>query len=365
MCNFLPTFWGLGLLTYPQVSGLLVLVGSLALLGVLLLPQLIQFSMQCLPSSKIAASYKHLFEPYFPWFRIGFGLIIADLLLLPIKQIAATSFLEFLISLSIVILTCYLGIQVVNKIYIQKIEESVGTGRKLDIEFFSVSKALVFLSLILVVIAVFDATHNIDIFALLASIGVGGVAVAFAAQKVLEQFIGGIVLYFDSPFSIDDYIKLPDGTFGRVESIGLRLTKIRTSGKGTLVSVPNNLLVEENIENFTSAGKLMAIINLQFPLGIDIEEQALLRQVLMAGFKDVAGIDPNSTTVSFSGLDDSGMMRCQISFCVFSSSNELSMDVRREIIKVAGSKVQQKLQDFGIIYEMEQAPNSINLPISI
>lgn len=365
MVNFFPAFWRFGLLSYFQISGLLLMIGGLAFLGFLILPRLVNFLMERLSSSKIASSYKELIEPYFSWLRIVFGFVIADILLLLIKQIAVISFLESLISISIVIMTCYLGIQVINKFYIQKIENSIGTGRKLDVEFFSVSKTLVVLALIFVVIAVFDATHNIDIFALLASLGIGGVAIAFAAQKVLEQFIGGIVLYFDSPFSIDDYIKLSDGTFGRVESIGLRLTKIRTSGKGTLVSVPNNLLVEENIENFTNAGKIMAIFKLKFPQGIDVEEQALIRQVITAGFKDLTGIDPNSTSVSFSDIDSFGQMQCQISFCVFSSSNELSMDLRREIIKAASNKVQQKLQDFNIIYELEQTPKSVNLPISI
>lgn len=366
MVKLLPSIRLLGLLSYFQVSGLFVLVGVVALLGFLMLPQLIRFSIEHLHSSKIAISYEKLFEPSLTLFRIGFGLVIADVLLLPEKQNAILSLPEFLTSLSIVVITSYTGIQVVNRFYIQNLKEiSASKGRKLDIEFFSVSKALVILAFIFTVISIFAAIHNINIFAVLASLGVGGVAIAFAAQKVLEQFIGGVVLYFDSPFSIDDYIKLADGTFGRVESIGLRLTKIRTSGKGTLVSVPNNLLVEQNIENFTSAGKIMAIINLQFPQGVDIEEQALIRQVLIVGFKDVAGIDPNSTTVSFSELGSANIMRCQISFCIFSSSNELSMDLRREIIKAAASQIQQKLQDFNIIYEIEQTSNSINLPISI
>jgi len=363
MIDLLPSLLLLGALSYFQVTELLIPVAAVALLGVWVFPWLIKFSIEHLHSSKIAMLYEKLVDPFSILFRIGFGLIIADVLLLPAKATSVISFLEFLISLSIVITSFYLGIQIINRFYIQNLkEESVSKGRKLDIEFFSVSRALVSLSFIFVVITVFAATHNINIFALLASLGVGGVAIAFAAQKVLEQFIGGVVLYFDSPFLIDDYIKLSDGTFGRVESIGLRLTKIRTSGKGTLVSVPNNLLVEQNIENFTSASRIMAIINLKFPQGVDVEEQALIRQVLIAGLKDVAGIDPNSTSVSFSELDT---MRCHISFCIFSSSNEESMDLRREIIRVAASKAQQKLQDFNIIYEIEQDPSSINLPISI
>lgn len=365
MIKLLPVFGTFGLLSFLQIGSLLISIGAIALVGFLMFPRIIQSLIKRLLSPKVVPSYERLFEPHFLLLRLVFGLAIADALLLLIKQSASISAVEFPVSLSIVIITCYIGIQIINKLYLQNIEESVGSGRKLDIEFYLVSKTLVVLALIFAVVTIFSATHNINIFGLLASLGIGGVAIAFAAQKVLEQFIGGIVLYFDSPFAIDDYIKLSDGTFGRVESIGLRLTKIRTSGKGTLVSVPNNLLVEQNIENFTNAGKIMAIINLQFPHEIDVEEQALIRQVIIAGFKDLSGIDPNSTSVSFAELDSVGIMRCQVSFCAFSSSNELSMDLRREIIKAASNKVQQRLQDFNIVYELEQSPDSVNLPISI
>lgn len=354
-----------GVLSGPEVGGLLIIAGGLAIIGFWALPRLFQFGTEHLHSSEIRLFYEKLFAPHFSLLRIAFGLTIADFLLLLIRQIASISILEFPVALVIAGITCYVGIRVTNRLYSQNIEKSVDTGRKLDIEFFLVSKTLIVFALIFAVVAVFSATHHINLFGLLASLGIGGVAVAFAAQKVLEQFIGGIVLYFDSPFAIDDYIKLPDGTFGRVESIGLRLTKIRTSGKGTLVSVPNNLLVEEHVENFTSAGKIMAIVHLKFPQGVDFEEQALIRQVLIAGFRDLSGIDPNSTSVSFSDQDGLGVMQCQVSFCAFSTSSDLSMDLRREIIRVASAKVQQKLQEFNIIYEIEPSSNSINLPISI
>lgn len=365
MTYTLPKVGMLGLLPLPEASFLLSIVVGIGFAGFLALPKLIALLFARLNSSKVQTSYQRFFEPHFPILRIGFGLAIADIFLLLIRQVVSISVLEFPVSVGIAAITCYIGIKVINLFYIQSLEESVSAGRKLDIEFFVVSRTFVILALIFSVITIFSATHDINIFALLASLGVGGVAVAFAAQKVLEQFIGGVVLYFDSPFAIDDYIKLPDGTFGRVESIGLRLTKIRTSGKGTLVSVPNNLLVEENIENFTSAGKIMSIVNLSFPQGIDVEEQALIRQVLITGFRDLTGIDPNSTSVSFSEITPFGAKRCQISFCVFSSTSEVSSDLRREILKAAGSKVQQKLQEFNISYELEKAPNSINLPISI
>ena len=173
------------------------------------------------------------------------------------------------------------------------------------------------------------------------------------------------MLFFDSPFALDDYVKLPDGTFGRVESIGLRLTKIRTSGKGTLVSVPNNALAQESVENFTNAGKIMATVTVKFPEGISVEEQALIRQVIIAGAKDVWGIDPRSTGVNFSQSKSSNKMQAQVSFFILNSGNELSMELRRQILAIAGKKIDQKLKQYDITFEIEQPTDVINLPMSI
>ena len=363
--NSLPILLTFVITPWLQLGGLLVLIGSLAFLGFLAFPKLSQFLLERFASSKIAIAYQQLVEPSLSLIQIVFGLAIADLILLLVGQVAKISFLENLLSFSVAILTSYLGFQLIGNYFSLYVEDAVDKGRKLDAEFLLVIKVVANFVLVFIVISIFAETHDIDIFGLLASIGIGGVAIAFAAQTILEQIIGGFALFFDSPFGIDDYIKLPDGTFGRVESMGLRLTKIRTSGKGTLVSVPNNSLAKENIENFTNAGKVMAMVYVTFPQGISDEEQALIRQVIVAGTKDVWGIDPRSTAVNFSKSNSSNKMRGQVSFFILSSGNELSMELRSQILQIAGKKIDQKLKEYGITYEVEQPTDSINLPMSI
>ena len=137
----------------------------------------------------------------------------------------------------------------------------------------------------------------------------GGLAVAFAAQKSLEQLLGGIVLYIDRPFVVDDYIGLPDGVFGRVESIGLRSTKIRMSGKGTLLVVPNSSLTEANIENFTGTKKIISMIYLTFYEAVTNDEKALIRQVILDSTRDIFGVDSRSTEVTFNDITEQGTPR--------------------------------------------------------
>ena len=84
---------------------------------------------------------------------------------------------------------------------------------------------------------------------LIAGLGVGGLAVALAAQKTLSDLFGSIMLLVDRPFTIGDWVKSPDGGVeGVVEEIGFRSTRIRTFEK-TLINVPNSRLADFIIDN--------------------------------------------------------------------------------------------------------------------
>ena len=89
--------------------------------------------------------------------------------------------------------------------------------------------------------------------AALAGLGVGGIAVAFAAQKTLENIIGGVSLIFDQAVRVGDSLKVGD-TSGTVADIGLRSTRIRTLDR-TVVSVPNGQIANMTLENISSRDK--------------------------------------------------------------------------------------------------------------
>lgn len=84
---------------------------------------------------------------------------------------------------------------------------------------------------------------------LLAFGGVGGLGVAFAAKETLSNFLGGMMIFWDRPFSVGDWIRSPDRDIeGTVEHIGWRLTRIRTFSKRPLY-VPNSIFSTISIEN--------------------------------------------------------------------------------------------------------------------
>lgn len=94
---------------------------------------------------------------------------------------------------------------------------------------------------------------GVDATAALAGLGIGGIAVALAAQKTLENVIGGFSLVFDKAVRVGDFLKLGE-TLGTVDRVGLRSTRIRTLDR-TILSVPNGQIATANIETFTDRDK--------------------------------------------------------------------------------------------------------------
>jgi MscS family membrane protein len=89
----------------------------------------------------------------------------------------------------------------------------------------------------------------------LAGLGIGGIAVAFAAQKTLENLFGGVSLLADEVIRIGDVCRFGDRT-GTVEDISLRSTRVRTPDR-TEISIPNGSLATMNVENLSRRDKIL------------------------------------------------------------------------------------------------------------
>jgi MscS family membrane protein len=120
---------------------------------------------------------------------------------------------------------------------------------KLDPTTVAALAKLLRLSVIISSVLVALPTLGIEIGALLAFGGVGGIAIGFAAQDLLSNFFGGLMIYLDRPFAIGDWVRSPDREVeGTIEKIGWRLTVIRTFDKRPLY-VPNSVFNKITLEN--------------------------------------------------------------------------------------------------------------------
>ena len=309
--------------------------------------------------------YTLVVSPYQDWFKTTICLILIDLVLLIAPLPDLLKYVEVPLGILTAITVGWLSARLFEKFFAFYLAEST-LKQKINGELFVVTNILADAIIFLTIIFIFAQTHHINVVGLVTSLGIGGIAIAFAAKGLLEQLLGGIVLYIDRPFMIDDYIGLPDGTFGRVESIGLRSTKIRNSGKGTLTIVPNNSLTGLSIENFSGGRKIVSLIYLNFYRELSENETALISQVILESTDYLFGIDSRNTKVNFKEIVENGtyMTQAQLNFFIL-GSGEIGMDMRRQMLDVAKENITMKLSEYGIAFDLEEKPVNVDAPITI
>ena len=216
-------------------------------------------------------------------------------------------------------------------------------------------------------VVAFAQSQNFNLVGLLAGVGIGGLAIAFAAQRTLEQLLGTIVLYLDRPFVPGEYIRAnfnpaaPD-LYGRIESIGLRSTKIRTAAKSMLYIVPNSTMANLDIENITRGKKVMVLLYLDFTQILG--ERALVEQVVEDSTNALFGIDPGSTRVSLFETDNKPGTRARVSFFILGSSED-SIELRKRLLELANETISKKLVGYGIEFSSTEPSVYVDSPVTI
>ncbi len=128
------------------------------------------------------------------------------------------------------------------------------------------------LRVVIVLVAIFSILSilGVNTKTALAGVGIGGVAIAFGAQKTVENLLGGIFLLTDKALAIGDKCRIGDRV-GTVEDITLRSIRLRTPEE-TLVSIPAGALSQSNIENFASRSKIPVNTFLELRYGTTAEQ---------------------------------------------------------------------------------------------
>ncbi len=99
-----------------------------------------------------------------------------------------------------------------------------------------------------------------DVGALIAGLGIGGLALAMAAKDTVANIFGGFTIFTDQPFTINDRVRV-SGYDGTVSEIGIRSTRIRTLA-GTLVTLPNSTFADGAVENVSAEPSRKVTLNL-------------------------------------------------------------------------------------------------------
>lgn len=190
------------------------------------------------------------------------------------------------------------------------------------------SKELI--KVLIVVLCIFAGLRfvfNVNITALVASLGIGGLAVALAAQDTLANLLGSFVIYLDRPFKVGDLIEAGE-IKGTVEHVGFRTTRIRTMEK-SLLTVPNKKLIDSSLNNITQSAARRVRFNLALTYKSKSEQILLIIDDIKTVLKNHALIS-DDFTVRFSDFDSSSLNVLVVYF-VMSNEYDVMIEVKEKV----------------------------------
>ena len=147
---------------------------------------------------------------------------------------------------------------------------------------------------------------GINITTVLAGLGVGGIAVALALQKPMEDVFGAITLYTQQPVRVGDFCRIGNET-GTIEEIGLRTTRVRTLAN-TLIAIPNARLANEPIDNFSARSKILFRPTLRLRYDTTTEQLQQILDGIRELFSSHKMILQDSHRVRFTEIADDALL---------------------------------------------------------
>lgn len=154
-----------------------------------------------------------------------------------------------------------------------------------------VRKSLRVTIVVLTLVQMAQIVSDQPLTSILAGLGVGGLAIALAAQDSLKNFFGSIVILADKPFEIGDLVAV-DGMDGFVEEVGFRSSKIRNF-EGHLVTIPNGDLANKTIRNIFRRRNIRKLLNLSLTYGTPPDKVERAMEILRELLADHEGMHPD------------------------------------------------------------------------
>ncbi len=160
-------------------------------------------------------------------------------------------------------------------------------------------------SVVVIAILVMLSTMGFDMTTAIAGLGIGSIAIAFAAQKTLENLLGGISILGDQVIRVGDLCRVEEDV-GVVEDISLRSTRIRTLAR-TELSVPNGQLANMTVENLSRSDKSLfrTTLNLRHDTSSN-QLQAIMAEMRTLLNRD-SRVDPATARVHIMGLGENSI----------------------------------------------------------
>jgi MscS family membrane protein len=183
---------------------------------------------------------------------------------------------------------------------------------------------------------------GINITTVLAGLGVGGLAVALALQKPLEDMMGALTIFSQATFKVGDFCRYGE-IYGSVEDIGLRTTRLRTLSN-TLVSIPNSRIAYVEVENYTARSKIRYWPTLRLRYDTTTQQIRAIRDQVLQLLLEGDRVHDEPLRVRFTDFDSDAVLlkvNAYLKTTDYAESLEISEELNlriMEIVEAAGAR---------------------------
>lgn len=168
---------------------------------------------------------------------------------------------------------------------------------KLDDQVLPILRKSIRITIVLLCTIVVLSNLGYDILSILAGLGIGGLALALAAQDAVKNVIGGFSIFWDKPFQIDEFVEI-GGKAGTVSEVGLRSTRLKTAG-GTTYVLPNSKVADSILENFSTRKTRRMVINIGLTYDTSADKMEEAYKIIESTIKAVDGVKEDDIMIRF------------------------------------------------------------------
>ncbi len=208
-------------------------------------------------------------------------------------------------------------------------------------------------TIIFAVFVVLGWVFNLNVATIIAGLGIGGIAVALAAQDTLQNLLGSFTIFADKPFVVGDLIRI-DKYEGTIEKVGFRSTLLRTTDK-TLVIIPNKKMVDSPLENLS----LRNSHRIKFNIGLKYDTPSEVMMKIaeeIKSFINSRALIGEDTIVTFDAMGETAL-NIQVQYFIVVSDGadyaQIKEEINYQIMKIVAANgasfaqpMQQVFQDF-------------------
>ncbi|GAB3827185.1 mechanosensitive ion channel family protein [Hymenobacter jeollabukensis] len=214
-------------------------------------------------------------------------------------------------------------------VYRRRAELLTAANTRLDAQFIPFAKDFIkVIILIMAFLVMLAQVFGVNVTALIGGLGIGGLAVAFAAKESLENLIASFTIFLDRPFQVGDLVTV-GGITGTVEKVGFRSTRLRTAEK-SYVTVPNKSMIDKPLDNLSLRTARRVSFTLNFSHDTTREQLLAIATELHDYLRRHDRVIPEEVQTKLTGLTQTGR-DLTVQYFVQVATYDEYLDIKEEV----------------------------------